>query len=1037
MEKVVPRLAKLAPPRISAAVRRDRLLDRIDALRDCPVVWVAGWPGAGKTTLVADYLQARGGKSLWIQADAEDGDAGTFCHYLSIAALQTLGTEAEGLPPFGAEHSRDVPRFLRRFFRSLYRGCQLTVVIDNFQEIPEGSPVRAALAEAVQEIPPGANLIVISRAMPGPEFARPLAAGAIGTITWEDLRLTLDEAHGIVGDIVPDAEAMASLHAASDGWAAGLVLLRERFHRTGLVNHAVQGDSMELVFGYFAGLLFADESPRVKESLMRLALLPRMTVADAVIMSGDDAAGDLLERLHRLHLFTTRRFQPEITFEFHALLRQFLKTQARSALAPDEYLRACRRAAACLEAAEDGSGAIAIHAEIGDVGAVETAVLRFAPRWLKEGRVRTLADAIARLPEDRVTASAALSYFAGMACVALDQKQARQCLATAFHAFEAAGDFEGQVRAACGVVETYFGNYSEFASIGDWCDRLYKLMRSSPLASLPDDVRLGALAGFLAAGVYGRPEHPGLSAAAIEVRDLLLTADVPDEQRLRIGTWFVTYCSACECIELGRSVVSVLEKLAARRTIGPVRRMWWSIRLGFFRYLEGDLDAAHRCLQAGYALSLEEGIRHADGLIALWGMYVHIASERPDERPPAIPDPRASVQPWRIADMVYVSAAESAALTRRDIDNPNVLRLAQEAVELTDRAQLLWIRVCYRVTLGFTLAHFGRFDEALACVDEMLAMVAGTCLSRYAGEADGVRAYVALRRGCAADAHTELARWVRTMSTEGTMRFRWFRVPHLALLDEAVASGVEAERARHLVQRYWPERAQAESHTLQPPVRVRMLGRFELLKQGMQIDLGRRPPGRLLDVLQLLVLRGRPWATMSELMDTLWPDSEGDRANQALKVAIHRLRRLLGTPNAVEVSGRQLRLAPAWVISDFAEFEAMADECFTEAAQGGHEWVERASTALLGYGGPLLDGSDRPWIVAERARTERKIRRLALAVIDRCIADGQFELAESVAAHLTDRGIAVIDPRGAASFRHSGGADARHLAVPSYRVSEP
>lgn len=1037
MGRVVPRLAKLSPPRIPAAVRRDRLLDRIDALRAHPVVWVSGWPGAGKTTLVADYLQARGGTSLWLQADTEDGDAGTFCDYLSIAALQTLGAEAEGLPCFGAEHSRDVPRFLRRYFRALYRACELTVVIDNFQEIPEESPVRMALAEVVQEIPSGANLIVISRAMPGPEFAQPLAAGAVGTIGWEDLRLTLAEAQGIAGDVVADAEALVSLHAASEGWAAGLVLLRERFHRTGLVNHAAQGGSMELVFGYFASLLFADESPRVKESLMRLALLPRMTVADAVALTGDDVVGDLLERLHRLHLFTTRRFQPEVTFEFHALLRQFLKAQARSALRKDEYLRACRQAAACLEAAEDGSGAIAIYAEIGDMGALESVVLRFAPRWLKEGRVRTLADAIAGLPEDRVTASAALSYFAGMACIALDQKQARQCLATAFRSFEAAGDFEGQVRAACGVVETYFGNYSEFASIGDWCDRLYRLMETSALTGLPDDVRLGALAGFLAAGVYGRPEHPGLSAAAVDVRDLLLSADLPDEQRLRIGTWFITYCSACECVELGRSVVPMLDRLAAGRTIGSVRRMWWSIRLGFFRYLEGDLDAAHRCLHAGYALSLEEGIRQADGLIALWGMYVHIASERPEERPPAIPDPRASVRPWRIADMVYVNAAESAALTRRDIDNPNVLRLAQEAVELTDKAQLLWIRVCYRVTLGFTLAYFGRYDEALACADEVLALVAGTCLSRYAVEVDGVRAYVALRSGRASESRTELARWVRNMSTEGTMRFRWFRVPHLALLDEAVASGVEAECARRLLRRHWPDRPQIELDTSQPPVRVRLLGRFELLKQGTRVDLGRRPPGRLLDVLHLLVLRGRPWAATSELMDALWPDSEGDRANQALKVAIHRLRRMLGASHAVEVSGRQLRLSPSWVTSDLAEFETTADECFAEAAQGGHEWVERANAALLGYGGPLLEGSDRPWVVAERNRVERKVRRLAQAMIDRCMADGHVELAASAASHLTDRGVSGIDPLGAQSSVRHGGTDARRLAVPSFRVSEP
>lgn len=1033
MRNDVPRLAKLSPPRIPAAVRRGALHERIDAMRSHAVVWVAGWPGAGKTTLVADYLQARSGAFLWLQADAEDGDAGTFCDYLSIAAGQALGAVATGLPRFGAEPSQDVPRFLRRFFRRLYQSRRLTVVIDNFQELPEGAPVRMALAEAVQEIPAGNNLIVISREMPGPEFAQPLAGGAIATIGWEELRLTIDEARQLTGPVECDTDIVSLMHAACDGWAAGLVLLRERFRRTGLVNGSVQGESMELVFGYFAGLLFADESHRVKDALMRLAFLPRMTVADAIAMTGDEAAGELLAGLHRRHLFTTQRFQPELTFEFHALLRQFLQARARALLPRDEYVEVCRHAAARLQGTDDASGALALYAEIGDLDAIETLLLRVAPRWLKQGRVRTLREAIELLPDGRVTESASLSYFAGMAEMSVDQKKARQSLTSAFHGFEAAGSFEGQVRAAGGVVETYFGNYSEFGSIGQWCDRLVGLVESHALTELPDDVRLDALGGFLIAGVYGRPGHPGLRRVAIDVRDALLCAEVSDEQRLRIGTWFITYCAACVRMELGRSVAPMLDTIASTEAVGSIARMWWSIRRGYFYYVDGDLDGAYRCLSLGYELSREQGIRQADGLIAMWSMLVHTQSERPELRPLLIPDPRRTILPGRVADMVYLEAIEFAARCYSNPDDPALPRLGKVVVDLSDRAQLLWIRVAYRVPLALALAHAGRAEEAEAYADEVVSLVSHTCFDTYVREVECIRAYAALRTGRQAAGQAALARWIKAFSDDAAYPCcRWYKWPYLTLLETAISSGIETDGARRLLRKYWPHHPMAMNDA-GPPVHVRLLGKFEIAVNGCRLDLGRRPPGRLLDVLQLLALRGRPWVATAELTDLLWPDSDGDRSNQALKVAIHRLRRLLGASDAVEVSGGQLRLSPVWVKTDVAMLDATVDECLVQAAREGERWLERAYGMLLEYPGAVLPGSERPWVVADRIRVERKIRHLARAVIDRTIAEGRPDSVSVLVERLADRGISgLADTRAGAS----GGMEARLQPVPAYRVSE-
>ena len=187
-------LAKLTRPRLRRFLPRPRLFRLLDTPR--PLAWVWGPPGAGKTALVAGWLELRRLRTLWYQCDPGDTSVAGFLEYLATAA-DPAGRRATVPPAAGA-----APRaFLRALFEHVK--APFVVVLDGYQEIPADSPVHEAVRAAVDELPPGAHLVVTSRAEPPAAFARLRASRAIADIGWMDLRLTALESRALVRRLAP------------------------------------------------------------------------------------------------------------------------------------------------------------------------------------------------------------------------------------------------------------------------------------------------------------------------------------------------------------------------------------------------------------------------------------------------------------------------------------------------------------------------------------------------------------------------------------------------------------------------------------------------------------------------------------------------------------------------------------------------------------------------------------------------------------------------------------------------------------------
>ena len=118
-----------------------------------------------------------------------------------------------------------------------------------------------------------------------------------------------------------------------------------------------------------------------------------------------------------------------------------------------------------------------------------------------------------------------------------------------------------------------------------------------------------------------------------------------------------------------------------------------------------------------------------------------------------------------------------------------------------------------------------------------------------------------------------------------------------------------------------------------------------------------------LSLLKSLIALGGNSIKQETLEEILWPDAEGDLAHQAFDTTLHRLRKLLGCPDAIKLRNGRLSLDIRYCWIDARAFEELLHEAEELRKKGNHERASRlVDKALALYRGDFLaDSSHPPW----------------------------------------------------------------------------
>ncbi|HQI00508.1 MAG TPA: BTAD domain-containing putative transcriptional regulator [Deltaproteobacteria bacterium] len=1003
MEKRARSLAKVTQPLLPRYYPRKRVYDLLERAGEYPVTWVAGPAGSGKTTLVNSYLKEHGLQCLWYQIDEGDADPATLFYYLKQAIKGISIPQADSFPLLTPEYQPGLMTFALRWFEELFESIpeDMVLVFDNYQEAPEQSMIHAVLSKGMSVIPGGSRVIFISRKLPPSEFSRLDACQQMSIIGWNDLRLDPEETEKIAELLAPgyfSDKKVHDFHYLTGGWAAGVVLMVQKSQMEGADPHVFFRQSPEAVFDYFVSEAFNTLGEPVQDFLLKSVYLPRMSIKLAEDLTGISDARKILSSLRRYNYFIERRFHDDAVYSYHPLFRQFLLDRSKERFSREEILELINKAALLLEMDGQVEDALNLMIEAGGWETMSVFIMQHAKDMLDHGRHRTLEQWITAIPQEVLDSSPWLLFWLGASRFPFDPVASKEHFEDAYRQFKEKNDLFGFFLSWTGIAKAIiFGNlaYSRLDDLLEDLSNHREDFDAMPLDEIRSNVA-GAMFAILAIKHRASPEVEEWAGLALD-----LARKAGDIDTIASTLFFYAYfhLNAGSLHEVAQDI----EKLNKMAREGPMTEMRQVIQ-AFADMIYSEYSGLHeRCIQAaekGLEILNASGIRLGD--VPFMGMAAMSCQDvrdykRAEHYLKMLAQYEEEPRPWR--HLILAVRSRQAMICGKYAE---ALLLAEHSVKLAkDYAMPFQVSLCSLLHAWVT-HYLGDHEKTRMILSEIEAITRNTPSRLVWFSAKAVEAAIALEQGKVNQGISCLQEALEAGRESG---FYVFALDHPSsagsLCARALEVGIEVEYVKEMIGRrnLMPEEAPLTLEAWPWPLKIYTMGRFEIVRDGEPVQFARKAQKMPLELLKALVSAGGAPVSDTHIADILWPAAEGDLAMKSLATTLHRLRKLLGDHEAVQVQAGTLSLNRNLCWVDAWAFERVLDKAddLWKKAHGkevNNAACEMTARALELYRGPYFEEEVwNPDAVSMGERMKERYFRSLYQLSDHLSEKGQWEKA--------------------------------------------
>ena len=404
------------PVQSQRTVPRPHLLSILEhQISDHNLTLISAPAGYGKTTLLAEWARASNLRVAWLSITGEEDDVESFLRYLFAAWERVHPAISE--TTFGillGSQTPDIKIALRAFLDAANElSEQLVFVLDDYHLI-ENPEIHNALGFLLDHLPAHLHFILASRSDPPLPLSRYRARGQIIEIGAGELHFSMSETTEFLTrsmrlDLSP--EDIASLHADTEGWVAGLKLaaLTLRRHDSVVESTSMVSGRQRFIADFLGEEVLAQLPTDLQEFLLRTSLLDRLCGSLCNAITGQKNSQAMLESLERENLFIVPMDERREWYRYHSLFADFLRGElARRYL--DEIRELHRRAGEWYLRQELPEEAFRHAVASEDAGLAVAIFAKYLGAKLTGGEIKVVAGWVDSLPPEWYAAHPELGF---------------------------------------------------------------------------------------------------------------------------------------------------------------------------------------------------------------------------------------------------------------------------------------------------------------------------------------------------------------------------------------------------------------------------------------------------------------------------------------------------------------------------------------------------------------------------------------------------------------------------------------------------
>ncbi len=990
---------KLALPKASHALERERLFSLIDESLKAPVAWITGPPGSGKTTVVASYIKNRRKDCLWYNLDERDKDLAVFFHYMGLAAKKAAPGRKKTLPFSTSEYLPDIPEFTKKYFEDLYSrlGKPSVIVFDNYQAVPSDPAFHNAIYQGLEELPDEIRCIVISRDAPPLEMSRMKINNTITMVGWKDLAFDINETKELarlMQKSFPSAH-LKEIHRKTQGWISGILLLIGEIKENHLKNYSLKGYRFKEFSNYFTNELMKNTDSTTRDLLLKTWVFPEFTASMAKKLTGIKDSDRIIQKLHRKNFFIECLSQSKSTYRYHNLFRDFLASESEKMLSEEDLCDLRRKAAILLEDEGKIEDAAALYIRSGMWENLSQLVLNNAEAFPGQGINSTVPEWLNRVPSEVLYNNPCLSYWKGICRIFYNPHDARKSLEEAYKTFSKKKDIAGRLLTLAAIVDSYIFESKDFKALDFWLEEI-KNMGGDSLTSLPAEINMQVTGSALVAFLHRSPDSDILPFIAQKAGDLVYQC--PDiNPKITLSARLLLYYFWVGDIASAEILVNYLKPEIKKGLPSPTPFILWKIMESVYFRLKAEPDNARRAAEEGLKTSRKAGIRIFDFLLLAQSAYAMLSAGRLDETEEILVMAEAALDKSRVNDLARYYYLE-ACLSRCKDNLPLAAKYAEEALYLAQGAGAIPPIALSLIGSSYILFKRGYTERAIEYLEKAEDIASRVRSDYLIYSCHCLNACISYKQGEHSKGKEYLKRAFTIGRSSGYINLSWWTPSVMAFLcEKALEAGIETEYATYLVKKrgLLPQTPLNCTERWPWPIKVYTLGEFQVFRDDNLFISAGKAHKKSLDLLKIIISSGGRNVDQDRIMDNIWPDTDGDKANWSFKTTLKRLRTLLGNKEALVLHEGRISLNDKYFWIDLWVLEDLIARAEKKSRERNFESVtEIAEKTFDLYKGDFLeDETNILPIIRRRERLKSKLIHIVEEIGSHCERSEDFQKA--------------------------------------------